>query len=398
MTEDGAYDLKVTVVHTVSGNTYTESQAGLILKDGATYTAVINPASLYPSAITIKADGLGYYLFENLDQSMDGLLYLKAEATGYQPSDSTYLTAGTISNDITLAKQVVEGAEPGEEAGTGLYSEGFETEATDQKWTLKNTSELVKWQVLSNPETVTVSEGIVEGAMQEDEYGKYYEYGVWFPDRETVDVDGTITGITGSMAAITFTKQGETESISVQVTLTDTNGDQKLDNIADNYVETYYYSPEMAAEVSDIYDVWLQSFTEELTVGSSVMISYPDPSDKEISLLPAYGGQNVLWYGYTGTGTFSDKDSNTSTETNSGEAVSPVIDLTNFSYAALNFKTWYEVESMGQYDQMKIFIAVVDDQAEDAGSIPIYDGNKFYPFTKATTSFTHLLKRPMLNW
>ena len=362
MTLDGAYNLKVTIVHTISGNTYTESQTGIILKAGTTYTAIIDPTSLYPSKLTVKADGSGYYLFENLDQNMDGLLSLKGEAIGYQPSALIFPPAGNISEN-QLSENIILASQVGETAVTGLYSEGFETEAIDQNWTLENTSSLVGWQVLSNPEMVTVSEGIVNGIL--------------FPDRKNVDVAGTITSITDSTAIVSFTKDGETEPTTVSVTLTDTNGDQLFDNVTNNY-STYETAQ---------YDVWLQSYAEELTVNSQVMVSYPDPLDTEISLLPAFGGDTVLWYGYTGTGTFSDEDSNTSTESNSGEATTPVIDLTNFSYATGNMKTWYEVESVdvagGQYDQMRIFVAVVDDQTEDV-DIPIYDGNNLYQFTKGT--------------
>jgi hypothetical protein len=378
MTVDGVYSLKVTVVHTKSGNTYTESQTGIILKAGTTYTAIMDPTSLYPSELTVKADGSGYYLFGNLDQNMDGLLSLKGEAIGYQPSALISPPAGNISENQLSENIILESqSQPGETAGTGLYSEGFETEAIDQNWTFVNTSNLVGWQVLSNPETVMVSEGIVEGAMQQYEEEEYFQSGVLFPDRKTIDVVGTITAITDSTAIVSFTKNGETEPTTVSVTLTDTNGDQSFDSVTNNYS-----SYETAQ-----YDVWLQSYTQELIVDSQVTVSYPDPFDTEISLLPAFGGDTVLWYGYTGTGTFSDQDSNTSTEVNSGEAISPVIDLTNFSYATGNFKTWYEVESVdvasGQFDQMRIFVAVVDDQTEDI-DVPIYDGNTLYQFTKGT--------------
>jgi len=368
MTVDGVYSLKVTVVHTISDNTYTESQTGFIVKKGTTYTAVMYPTSLYPSELTVKADGSGYYLFENLDQNMDGLLSLKGDATGYKPSALISPPAGNIienqlSENIILESQVAVDPQPGATPVTGLYSEGFETEAIDQNWTFENTSNLVGWQVLSHPETVMVSEGIVDEVL--------------FPDRKTVDVAGTITSITDSTAEVSFTKDGETEPTTVSVTLEDTNGDQSFNSIKNNY-STYETAQ---------YDVWQQSYAEELLVDSEVMVSYPDPFDTEISLLPAFGGDTVLWYGYTGTGTTSDEDSNTSTEPNSGEATSPVIDLTNFSYATGNFKTWYEVESVavasGQFDQMKVFVAVVDDQTEDV-VIPIYDGNTPYQFTKGT--------------
>lgn len=364
MTVDGVYSLKVTVVHTTSGNTYTESQTGIIFKEGTTYTAVMDPTSLYPSELTVKADGSGYYLFENLDQNMDGLLSLKGEAIGYQPSALIVPPAGNIidnqlSENIILENQV----QSGETAGTGLYSEGFETEAIDQNWTIENTSNLVGWQVLSHPDTVMVSEGIVDEVL--------------FPDRKTIDVAGTITSITDATATVSFTKEGETEPVTVSVTLTDTNGDQLFDSITNNY-STYETAQ---------YDVWLQSYVEELIVDNQVMVSYPDPFDTEISLLPAFGGDTILWYGYSGTGTTSDEDSNTSTESNAGDATSPVIDLTNFSYATGNFKTWYEVESVdvssGQFDQMRIFVAVVDDQTEDV-DIPIYYGSTLYSFTKGT--------------
>ena len=65
-----------------------------------------------------------------------------------------------------------------------------------------------------------------------------------------------------------------------------------------------------------------------------------------------------LWFGYTGTGTFSDTTSNYSNGKVCGKVISPSIDLANYAFPTLDFKTWFEVESVdiakGMYDQMEV--------------------------------------------
>jgi hypothetical protein len=85
-----------------------------------------------------------------------------------------------------------------------------------------------------------------------------------------------------------------------------------------------------------------------------------------LGLLPDIDNQTTgyLWFGSTSTGMFTDKAvindtyTNTSSATVCGKAISPVIDLSNYSFPVLTFKSWFEVESVdvakGQFDQMRV--------------------------------------------
>ncbi len=365
MTEDGIYELKITVTHTMGEKIYTESQAGIIIKKGTQYEIILKPTGIYPSEITLICDGSGYYSFEGIDTSMDGLLNIKAEAAGYSPSSLMLLPSGQIqdgiqSQDIQLNKKEVE-VEEGEEVVTpGLYYEDFESELTDQNWLLLNSSEKVGWQVIADPENIQVAEEIVDQIL--------------FPDRKTIDIEGVISDMGELTATVSFTKEGEAVETQTVVYLIDVDQDGDFENIKNNY-DSYTTAQ---------YDVILKEPVDKIEIGTPVLVSYPDPADKTISLLPAYSGQYVLWYGSTETGTISDQPSNTSSEPNSGEAISPVIDLTGFNYATGIMNTWYEIESVdvagGQYDQMEIWISIWEDDKEEGEPIIVQSGAQTYTF------------------
>jgi len=122
---------------------------------------------------------------------------------------------------------------------------------------------------------------------------------------------------------------------------------------------------------NDLNDVQWWLLTNPETMGPAAIpgIDYPVPEGAtgtaaQPYLLPAYEGTKVAWFGSKTTFTFSDSGQNTSNGYKKGELVSPEIDLANFSFATLEFATWWEVESVDvakwQYDQMKVMVAVVD--------------------------------------
>ena len=82
-------------------------------------------------------------------------------------------------------------------------------------------------------------------------------------------------------------------------------------------------------------------------------------------LLPAYDGKGVAWFGNPGTAIFNDNPSNFSSGAKAGSLTSPVIDLKGYSFATLDFASWFEVESVDvakwQFDQMTVEVAVVAD-------------------------------------
>ena len=85
------------------------------------------------------------------------------------------------------------------------------------------------------------------------------------------------------------------------------------------------------------------------------------------TLLPAFEGTGVAWFGNPANGIINQNDSNTSSGAVSGTLTSPIIDLDGYSFATLDFASWFEVESVDvakwQFDQMKIEVAVVTDAA-----------------------------------
>lgn len=175
--------------------------------------------------------------------------------------------------------------------------------------------------------------------------------------------------LASNQALIQFTKQGAQEPQYLVSSVLDVNQDGSYDvflNDLSTFEKAQYHLEPKG----------------EIKVGGAVTVSYPDPNDTNVHLLPAYSGNYVLWYGNTETGTISDQASNTSTKPNSGEAISPLIDLTGFNYVTAILHTWYEVESVdvaaGQYDQMEIYVGIFDDNKADGEPITITYGTTDY--------------------
>ncbi len=126
------------------------------------------------------------------------------------------------------------------------------------------------------------------------------------------------------------------------------------------------------------------------------------PNDESEGMVPdAYKGNRSLWYGETETGNFMGEQSNwdeelsggTSETSNSGSAMSPVIDLSDVEQASVNFWTWFEIESVNPnnlgYDLMEIYAFDENESPNNARLLgklnpytdPILDDRESIPFT-----------------
>ena len=492
---DGSYYLNVSVTHSKDNKTFVETQKGVVIKKGGTWSVYIKPLQFYSSELVAITDKDGKYEFEGLDLNLSNMLSIYASAPGYAKSLIMPVTGAIAEGILTFDVELSKAEKPAQ--FTGYYIEDFEKEAVEKKWTFNNLDPKVGWQVLKNPEQIKVAPEILNQVL--------------FPDRKTLDVDGKIASISGasgfggkcsefSIWPIENPPQQEQPSIPSGITVTPVNGGfyvswtpvegvyEYLLSITDGntLVSTlafsepgvpYYvygtvqdyqeYTKSLAITNGVLYQVKLKSwkfeeggpeegilsnyssaacvmplatnqalieFTKQgeqqptyttvtvadvnndgvydtllndlstyqkaqyhvepkgdIKVGGLVTVSYPDPNDTNVHLLPAYSGEYVLWYGSTETGTISDQPSNTSTKPNSGEAISPVIDLTNFNYVTAILHTWYEVESVdvaqGQYDQMEIYVGIFDDNKAEGEPITITYGTTEYVFNNMTFYF-----------
>ncbi len=372
MADQEVYDLTVSVLHTGAGNaTYTESIRGQFQKVDAAADIFLNP-SAQASKIQISSNQDGSYAFLNIDQELLPFVRLQASATGYQPSDllgpfsQDQVVNGVVTQDVVLVPT----------SSVSEYYEGFENEILDEAWTLTNSDPYVGWKLLEMPEQQAVAPNLLDEVI--------------YPDRKTLDVPGEIHYIqesepnaTEGFAYAMFSKQGNATESSVDFNVLDSDQDGDFETIKNIY--EYFESAQ--------YEAWLQNPVEALNVGDPITVSYPDPADTQINLPPAYAGDWVLWYGNTSTGTYSDQPSNTSTQANSGSALTPLIDLSDYSFATGEIQTWFEVESkniaQGGSDRMDLFVAVVDEQAAPGETIQVYDGAKTYSLTNG--EFYHLM-------
>jgi len=145
----------------------------------------------------------------------------------------------------------------------------------------------------------------------------------------------------------------------------------------------------------------------------------------------AYSGSTVWWYGENSTGTFIGSDYNsticddgygydeigtsnitttttiysysycqtaknggTSTAANTGNLISPTIDLTGVSNASLTFMSWYEIEGVdvNMYDMMYVYIStdagVTYTQLGAINPINDVDGESFKPYSSGGLGLT----------
>ncbi|MFN3534404.1 MAG: hypothetical protein ACK4WB_03340, partial [Desulfatiglandales bacterium] len=169
--------------------------------------------------------------------------------------------------------------------------------------------------------------------------------------------------ILSSKVAIAFKKVGENTETIVSAKGIDSDGDGVFDSVETDFKDfnTAQYQFEIQGPV---------------VLKKDVLVSYPDPKNKIITLLPAHEGDHVLWYGNKENGTISDQNSNTSSTSNYGFASGPVLDLTGFNNVTALMHTWFEVESVDvakkQYDLMKIQVAIYDEDKAEGYPITIW--------------------------
>ncbi len=132
--------------------------------------------------------------------------------------------------------------------------------------------------------------------------------------------------------------------------------------------------------------------------------AYPEhvklaPNDNSGNRIPnAYKGTKTAWYGeaepgnYLGEQSIYDYDlsGGTSTNPNSGELISPIINLSNLAEASLNFWSWFEIESVNPneqgYDLMEVYVVQSNGSLELLGKLnpyidPIIPDRSAVPFT-----------------
>ena len=94
-------------------------------------------------------------------------------------------------------------------------------------------------------------------------------------------------------------------------------------------------------------DIWPDLVTLPISLNEAI--------SRKVGLPAAFHGDLAWWYGDRSTGTFigefdpniqSPKGGGTSVRPNSGELISPPIDLRGYQAAGLTFQTWWEIESV----------------------------------------------------
>ena len=123
---------------------------------------------------------------------------------------------------------------------------------------------------------------------------------------------------------------------------------------------------------------------------------------EEISLLPDINTSTsgYVWFGDVKTGMISDTAENTSSSTVCGKAITPVIDLSNYSFPVLTFDSWFEVESVDvakyQYDQMNVGFIIPSSENGGKDEVIVYNANgdkvtvktdTYYPLDKLNPDY-----------
>ena len=192
----------------------------------------------------------------------------------------------------------------------------------------------------------------------------------------------------------------------------DSNSDIKLVNDlqAGKVSEYDLYLEPVEANVSSMKSIssfndW--NFTNDCSVNDVKWQVITDPTNvkitgdwantvwgEDVSLLPDVNTSTngYVWFGDKNTGMFSDTGENTSNAPVCGKAITPVIDLTNYSFPVLTFDSWFEVESVDvakdEFDQMNVGFIIP--KAENGGkdTVTIYNSNGDAIKVKTDTYYT----------
>jgi hypothetical protein len=127
--------------------------------------------------------------------------------------------------------------------------------------------------------------------------------------------------------------------------------------------------------------------------------------EENVSLLPDINTSTngYVWFGDKETGLFSDNNGtnpNTSSAPVCGNAITPTVDLTNYSFPVLTFDSWFEVESVdvakGQFDQMEVGFIIPSSENNGAKEVTIYNAegdaitvktDTYYPLDKLNPDY-----------
>ncbi|MFH1081952.1 MAG: hypothetical protein V1751_00990, partial [Pseudomonadota bacterium] len=369
ITGDTVFLINLEVTQKVGDNQFREEGQGLVsvytLGDQKMFQFDFMPDFTNFSIMEAWTDSNGAYEFYDVQKNMLPFVKASAKAAGYKRSEFEKLPlpqAGVITKDFNLPVQTAAQA----------YGETFET-ATASDWSTKILSKgepidsNTKWQLLDQPEKITMPSKLLNSVM--------------FADMGSVDVPGTIGAITldtdksqeffkVGKATVTFTKDGEQKSIPVELYDWGSPGggpdgiydDIWFANPADDLTYDLWYDFDKYP-VTQSAEFWSMS----LEAGDIIMVSYQGVAKGEdggLHLLPAFSGSRVFWMGNLKSpdyiGTYYDPELNTGENIVDAILESPVIDLTNFSFAELQMQTWFEVNG-GNFCSMALEVALMDD-------------------------------------
>lgn len=175
--------------------------------------------------------------------------------------------------------------------------------------------------------------------------------------------------VQSNVVGVAFKKAEDQKETVLLVNGVDFDGDGIFDSLATDF--SSYTTAQYQFEIQG-----------PVALNKDVLVSYPDPANKNVALLPAYEGEHVLWYGNKETGTISDQKSSTSSQANKGTATSQLLDLTKFNNVTATMHTWFEVESVDvakkQFDLMEIRVAIFDDDKQENEPITIVASGQEY--------------------
>jgi hypothetical protein len=135
--------------------------------------------------------------------------------------------------------------------------------------------------------------------------------------------------------------------------------------------------------------------------------------EDNVSLLPDLNTttNGYVWFGDKDTGMFSDTGDNTSSGAVCGKAITPTIDLTNYSFPVLTFDSWFEVESVDvakyQYDQLDIGFIIPSSENSGSKTVTIYNSNgdavtvntdTYYPLDKLNPDYEPDIQDPKVPY
>jgi len=290
-----------------------------------------NTTFAYLRQIYSKDDG--FYRFNLIPAEYNEKLEVSGEQVGYKPDYKLVndLETGKVSHyDLYLEK--IE--QPGKE-----IAYNFEDPSSEGQWTA-GSNNTVKWQYLTNPESVKVADYFVNYASYPDEVESdvYVDYDAVLKK----DANGTIVWKDKDKNIAYLTANGTDYEVYLY-----------LDN--DN-------------NTIDVQSVDQTQGIAWIDANGNFKFTIMGDGTPTVTLLPAFEGKTNLWFGNKELGVFMESDSSYISGTYNEYIESPVIDLTNFSFAKLQFMTWFEAESVdiakGQFDQMYIEVSLADDTTE----------------------------------